>query len=99
MRYMIGSTVKEIVVRSDRIMIKGSTGFDELNTYISRYALSECLVIWRIMQKRNLTYRETVANLLELKGVSQKLIAKYEREASDDISDLFEVIASLIKQK
>jgi len=51
------------------------------------------------MQKQSLTYRETVANLLQLKGASPKLIAKYEREASDDISDLFEVIASLIKQK
>jgi len=31
--------------------------------------------------------------------VKAKLIAKYEKEASDEVSDLFEVIASLIKQK
>ena len=63
-RYMIGAAMKEIIVKKDRIMIKGSTGFEELNTFISRYALSECLVIWRIMQQQNITYRETVVNLL-----------------------------------
>lgn len=48
-RYLIGATTKEIVVKTDRILIKGSTGFEELNTFIARYALSECLIIWRIM--------------------------------------------------
>ena len=65
-RYLIGATVKEIVVKTDRILIKGSTGFEELNTFISRYALSECLIIWRIMQQRSLTYRETIVSLLKL---------------------------------
>ena len=91
--------MKEIVVKTDRILIKGSTGFEELNTFISRYALSECLIIWRIMQQRSLTYRETIVSLLKLKGAKPKLITKYEREASTDVSDLFEVIASLIKTK
>ena len=98
-RYLIGATVKEIVVKTDRILIKGSTGFEELNTFIARYALSECLIIWRIMQQRSLTYRETIVSLLKLKGAKPKLITKYEREASTDVSDLFEVIASLIKTK
>jgi len=50
MRYMLGASVKEIIVKSDRILIKGSTGFEELNNFIARYALSECLIIWRLMQ-------------------------------------------------
>ena len=98
-RYMIGAAIKEIIVKKDRIMIKGSTGFEELNTFIARYALSECLVIWRIMQQQGLSYRDTVVNLLQLKGANSKLTAKYKKECSDDVSELFEVIASLIKQK
>ena len=98
-RYMIGAAIKEIIVKKDRILIKGSTGFEELNTFIARYALSECLVIWRVMQQQGLSYRDTVVNLLQLKGANSKLTAKYKKECSDDVSELFEVIASLIKQK
>lgn len=97
--YLVGAEKKQIVVRSDRVLIKGSTGFEELKAFIARYALSECLVIWRIMQQKNLSYRETVMNLLQLKGAKPKVVTKYATECSDDVSELFEVIATIIKQK
>ena len=38
-------------------------------------------------------------NLLKIKGAKPRLITKYEHEASQEVSDLFEVIASIIKTK
>jgi len=62
--YLIGAEKKEIVVRSDRVLVKGGNGFKELKSFIARYAISECLVIWRVMKQKQLSYRETVINLL-----------------------------------
>ena len=45
-KYLIGVEAKVIVVKSDRIMIQGR----DLKEFISRYALSQCLAIWRMMQ-------------------------------------------------
>ena len=61
--------------------------------------MSEYLVIWRIMQQKNLSYRETVMSLLQLKGAKPQVITKYANSCSDDVSELFEVIASIIKDK
>jgi len=48
-KYLIGAEKKEVVFKSDRILIKGATGFKDSRKFIARYALSECLVIWRTM--------------------------------------------------
>jgi len=44
-KYLIGVEAKELVVKSDRILIQGRG----LKEFITRYALSNCLVIWRTM--------------------------------------------------
>lgn len=49
-KFLLGAEKKEFVIRSDRILVKGATGFKDSREFISRYALSECLVIWRTMQ-------------------------------------------------
>ena len=63
-QYLIGTTKRELVVTSDRIRIKGAGGGEDVKDYVARYALSECLVIWRMMQEKHLSYREVVINLL-----------------------------------
>ena len=71
----------------------------EFREYISRFALSHCLVLWRMMKQKNLTYREAVLQLLKLKGAKPKIIAKYDKELSTDTSDLFQRIAIEIKKR
>ena len=99
LRYMIGTESKKIIVKSDKVLIRTGGGFMPLEEHINKYALSECLIIWRTMQQKNLNFTETVVNLLSLHGAQESLIELYQEETTEDISDLFEVIASLIKQK
>ena len=76
-RYMIGAEAKKIVVTSDKVMIRTGGGFCTLEEHIEKYALSECLVIWRTMQQKHITFNETVVNLLELHGASEELVEQY----------------------
>ena len=46
-----------------------------------------------------MTFNETVVTLLELHNADKKLINHYLEETTDEISDLFEVITSIVKQK
>lgn len=98
-KYMIGTECKKIIVKSDKVLIRTGGGFMPLEEHINKYALSECLIIWRTMQQKNLNFNESVVNLLALHGAQESLIEQYQEETTDDISDLFEVIASLVKQK
>ena len=99
LKYMIGTECKKIIVKSDKVLIRTGGGFMPLEEHIYKYALSECLIIWRTMQQKNLNFNESVVNLLALHGAPESLIEQYQEETTDDISDLFEVIASLVKQK
>jgi len=49
----------------------------ELKEYVGRFALSHCLVLLRMMKQKSLSYRQTVLNLLKLKGAQTKMINKY----------------------
>ena len=93
LRYMIGTESKKIIVKRDNVMIRTGGGFCTIEEHITRFALSECLIIWRTMQKKEIDFNETVVNLLELHGADQTLIDSYKEETTEDISDLFEVIA------
>ena len=97
LKYMIGTEAKKIIVKSDMVLIRTGGGFMPLEEHINKYALSECLIIWRTMQQKNLNFNETVVNLLALHGADDSLLEQYQEETTDDISDLFEVIAALIK--
>ena len=89
-RYLFGVEVRNIIVKSDRILIKGgASGFMEFREYIREFALSHCLVLWRMMREKNLSYREAILQLLKLKGAKPKTIAKYDKELQTDTSDLF----------
>ena len=46
-----------------------------------------------------MSYRETVLSLLKMKGATPKLIATYNKELEEEVSDLFFVIAQVIAQK
>jgi len=99
-RYLFGVEARNIIVKKDRILIQGgASGFMEFREYISRFALSHCLVLWRMMKQKNLTYREAILQLLKLKGAKPKTIAKYDKELQTDTSDLFQRIALEIKKR
>ena len=50
LKYMIGTEAKKIIVKSDKVLIRTGGGFMPLEEHINKYALSECLIIWRMMQ-------------------------------------------------
>ena len=50
LKYMIGSEAKKIILKKDDVMIRAGGGFCPIGVHIDRYALSECLIIWRLMQ-------------------------------------------------
>ena len=50
LKYMIGTEAKKIIVKSDMVLIRTGGGFMPLEEHINKYALSECLIIWRTMQ-------------------------------------------------
>ena len=99
LRYMIGTEAKKIIVKRSTVLIRTGGGFCPLQEHIDKYALSECLIIWRMMQQKNITFNETIVTLLELHQADDALIEQYQEDTTDDISDLFEVIATLVKQK
>jgi len=97
---LFGVEARNIIVKSDRILIQGgASGFMELKEYVGRFALSHCLVLLRMMKQKSLSYRQTVLNLLKLKGAQTKMINKYEKELDDDTSELFQRIANQISKQ
>ena len=74
---MIGAEAKKIIVKSDKVMIRTGGGFCNIEEHIEKYALSECLIIWRTMQQKSITFNETVVNLLQLHGASEELVEQY----------------------
>ena len=66
--YMIGTEAKLIIVKKQSVFIRTGGGFCSLEEHVIKYALYECLVIWKTMQKKNITFNETVINLLQLHG-------------------------------
>ena len=67
-KYMIGTEAKLIVVKSDKVMLRTGGGYAPLDEHINKYALFECLLIWRTMNKQKIGFTETVVNLLEMHG-------------------------------
>ena len=51
------------------------------------------------MQQKHITFNEAVVNLLQLHNADEQLVQDYQEETTDEISDLFELLCSLIKQK
>ena len=52
LKYMIGTESKKIIVKSNMVLIRTGGGFMPLEEHIQKYALSECLIIWRMMQQK-----------------------------------------------
>ena len=98
-KYLIGATKRTLIVRQDRIIVQNTSSGEDLKDFISRYSLSECLVIWRMMQEKNLSYRDVVTNLLQIKDATPMVIAKYQANVSEEVSQIFEVIATIIREK
>ena len=48
-KYMIGTEGKLIIVKSDKVMIRTGGGYVPLDEHINKFALFECLLIWRTM--------------------------------------------------
>jgi hypothetical protein len=49
-RFLIGAESKKIIIKSDQVLLRTGGGFCTIEEHIKKYALSECLVIWRMMQ-------------------------------------------------
>ena len=75
LRYMFGTESKKLVVKSDKVLIRTGGGYCTVQEHLAKYALSECLIIWRTMQQKEITFNETIMNLLELHGATQEMIA------------------------
>jgi len=86
-------------VKSDKVLIRTGGGYCNVNDHVKKYALSECLIIWRTMQQKHITFNEAVVNLLQMHNADEQLIQDYQEETTDEISDLFELLCSLMKQK
>ena len=74
LRYMFGTEAKMIIVKKESVLIRTGGGYCSLEEHIQKYALVECLIIWRAMQQKNITFHETVINLLELHQADQAVI-------------------------
>ena len=49
MRYMFGTEAKMIIVKKESVMIRTGGGYCSLEEHLLKYALVECLIIWRAM--------------------------------------------------
>lgn len=50
-KYLIGTEAKMIIVKSDKVLIRTGGGYCPLDEHINKFALFECLLIWRTMNK------------------------------------------------
>ena len=92
-RYLFGVETRNIIVKSDRILIQGgASGFMEFREYFSRFALSHNLVLLRMMNQKELTYKQAILSVLKLKGANSALIQKFKNAPQNDASDLFQRI-------
>ena len=75
--YMLGTEVKEIQIKTDRLFLRVGGGYVTLQEYIEQNGAFECIKIYKVMRDTKCNFKEAVKFFLEKNKGNRKLINQY----------------------
>ena len=74
---MLGTEVKEIQIKTDRLFLRVGGGYVTLQEYIEQNGAFECIKIYKVMRDSNCSFKEAVKHFLEKNKGNPKVITQY----------------------
>ena len=97
--YMLGTEVKEIQIKTDRLFIRVGGGYSTLQEYLEQNGAFECIKIYKIMRDQQCSFKQAVKFYLEKNKASKRVMTEYVASCDDNQLELFENAINLLKQK
>ena len=63
-KFLIGTDVKTVLVKSDLLLVRTGGGFITLQEHMGKICFMECIRIHQLMDKNKASFRNVVTNLL-----------------------------------
>ena len=97
--YMLGTEVKEIMIKTDRLFLRVGGGYVTLQEYIEQNGAFECIKIYKCMRDKKCPFKEAVKFFMEKNKGNRKLISQYMESNENSQVELFETTIDLLKEK
>ena len=100
--YLIGTEVKQMMVRGENCMIRVGGGFEDIKAYYNNYATKQCVSLYQRMRSSNSTFKEALLDLLGKNSATPEVIEAYRAEPDTDwqtANDLFILLSNIVEEK
>ena len=99
--YLIGTEVKQMIVRGEKCMVRVGGGYVDIRDYYNNYATKQCVSLYQRIKSQNSTFKRTIVELLEKNSAAPEVIEAYQAKSESwDATDyLFKLLSNLIELK
>lgn len=101
-RYMLGSEVKQVLVRGKNCVVRVGGGFADIPEYYNKYSIKQCTELYHHISSKQLTFQDAVIDLAKKNNADDKVLEAYMAENSeqwDNVNTIFLLLSAFFEEK